>query len=193
MKIGILGGTFDPIHWGHLFMAEEARVAVDLDMVYFAPVKVPPHKSIALARANDRLTMIELSIADNPKFAIGLWDYESHGPAYTYQSVKKLKEMFFDDELFFIVGGDSLRDFGTWKNPEEIIKYCKVIGLKRPGADFQQSDFIRQNKERFIIVDSPQIEISSTGIREKIKNGQEARYYLHPAAYDYIKAVGLYR
>lgn len=193
MKIGILGGTFDPVHWGHLFLAEVAREAVNLDIVYFLPAKIPPHKKKAHAMAEDRLAMLEMAIAENPHFAIAFWDLNRETPAYTYQTINEIKKCFPEDELYFIVGGDSLRDFGTWVNPEEIIKHCQIVGLNRPGVDFSESEFIKKHQDSFIIVDCPPIGISSTDIRQRIASGLDVRYYLHPAVYDYISLFKLYK
>lgn len=192
MKIGILGGTFDPVHWGHLFMAEVAREKVGLDCVYFAPANIPPHKKQATATAKDRLAMLELSLAENPFFKIGLWDYERKTPAFTYQTMAELSRKFPDAEIYFIVGGDSLRDFSTWKKPEEIIRHCKVIGIARPEADFSHSEFIKEHVKDFILIDSPPIGISSTEIRNRLQAGLDVRYYLHPAAYEYLKLKKIY-
>lgn len=193
MKIGILGGTFDPIHWGHLFIAEVARETLKLDVVYFAPAKIPPHKKGAIANAEDRLAMIEMSIAENPRFQVALWDLERETPAYTFETMQELSTRFQDDELYFLIGGDSLRDFSTWKNPEEIIKYCKVVGLNRPGVELKDSEFIKKYQDRFIIIDCPPIGISSTDIRTRLLAGLDVRYYLHPAVYEYIKIKKLYK
>ena len=193
MKIGILGGTFDPIHWGHLFMAETAMDALELDVVYFAPVKTPPHKEEAIASPEDRLSMVELAIGENPKFQLGLSDFHREGHAYTYQSIREVSEKFGGAELYFIVGQDSIRDFHTWRKPEEIIKYCKVVGLKRPGVGEIDSQFINCHRDRFIFIDCPPIGISSTDIRQRIKEGKSVRYYLHPEVYKYIQAKKPYR
>ncbi|MDD2430524.1 MAG: nicotinate-nucleotide adenylyltransferase [Firmicutes bacterium] len=192
MRIGILGGTFDPIHWGHLFMAEIALETLKLDEVYFAPAKVPPHKKVATASPLDRLTLVELSIRENPNFKIGLWDYNHSSYAYTYESIKEVRRLFPQAELYFLVGADSIRDFHTWKNPEEIVKYCKVVGLKRPGVEYVESEFIKTHADKFILIDCPPIGISSSDIRRRIKEGKSVRYYLHPEAYKYIKTKKLY-
>ena len=198
MKIGILGGTFDPVHWGHLFLAEVAREAVNLDIVYFLPAKIPPHKKKAHAMAEDRLAMLEMAIAENPHFAIAFWDLNRETPAYTYQTINEIKKCFPEDELYFIVGGDSLRDFGTWVNPEEIIKLARIVGASRPGYDSRNllTKINRRypfTKDRISELEVPALAISSTDIRTRVKNNKSIRYLLPDEIRLFIKDNKLYQ
>ena len=144
MRVGILGGTFDPVHLGHLTLAEEARVQLNLDQVLFIPAGQPWLKEgQQLSPAKDRLQMVRLAVASNPHFRVSAAEVERSGPTYTVDTLKALKDLLdLDTELFFILGLDAMEHFSRWKEPESLLEMCQWAVVERPGhKGFNQCEF----------------------------------------------------
>ncbi len=186
MRIGILGGTFNPPHIGHLILAEEAKDKFNLDKIFFIPVYLPPHKDIPLAKPEDRLEMVRLSIKDNESFECLDIEVKRGGKSFTIDTLKELKKMYPHDHLFLIIGSDLARDFSSWKDYEEIVKIAKVLVARR-------GEPIKDNKFGFLFFDVIQIGVSSSLIRERIKKGLSIRYFIHPEVEKFIKERKLYQ
>jgi len=198
VKIGVIGGTFDPIHYGHLIIAEEARVKVGLAKVIFIPAGNPPHKlRRPYSPAHHRYKMVELAIASNPYFEISPIEINRPGPSYSVDTMAILREeMGPNVELYFIMGVDSLAGILTWHKPEELIKLCKIIAVNRPGygVDIDAlNNIIPGIKEQVIFIKAPEIGISSTEIQQRVREGLPIRYLVPPEVERYIYENKLYR
>ncbi|MET3574705.1 nicotinate-nucleotide adenylyltransferase [Bhargavaea ullalensis] len=185
-RIGILGGTFNPPHAGHLMIAEGVRDACDLDEVRFMPNAIPPHKVKAGdADAGQRLRMTELAIAGNPHFSVEKTEVETGGISYTSRTMDLLIEKEPETEFFFIIGGDSVDQLGSWFDIDGLIKKVGFIGVGRPG-----SAGITQYPVQ--MADVPQIDLSSTEIRRRLSEGRTVRYLLPDPVISFIRKEGLY-
>jgi len=190
MKIGLLGGTFDPIHVGHLIIAEWIRESWGLKKIIFVPAALPPHKkNVKMTDKKDRLEMVKLSIRDNPKFEISDIEINEENVSFTVDTLKEFSKG--DDEIYFIIGGDSLKEFPTWKDPDEIIRLSNIVVARRPNHEDNGKKIIYSDK--VIFSDSPEISISSTQIRERVKEGKSIKYLVHPAVEEYILKKGFYK
>ncbi len=198
-RVGIMGGTFDPIHMGHLILAQLAYEQLHLDKVLFIPSGRPPHKpNRSGASDSDRVEMTRMAIADNPAFELDLMEMDSKTPTYTYLTLKKLCEENPDTEYYFILGEDSLINFLTWAKPEEIVKYCHIVCGVRPGLTDEDMDAIIEEKRSvtggdYITIESPPIGISSCDIRRKVREGESIRYYVPAGIAEYIETKDIYR
>ncbi|MBZ0286999.1 MAG: nicotinate-nucleotide adenylyltransferase [Anaerolineae bacterium] len=195
-RIGILGGTFDPPHIGHLILAEYARVALDFERLLFVPAADPPHKreenKVAIEH---RLAMLERAIAGNEHFIISRTDIDRTGPHYSVDMVRLIGEAHPDAELYFVMGGDSLRDLPTWYHPAELIRLCKLAVMRRPEETIQpdmHEKILPGLAERVVMIDAPLVGISSTMIVERISRGQSVRYLVPDTVLDYILECRLY-
>lgn len=194
MKVGLFGGTFDPIHVAHLILAEWVREGMALDRVLFVPAAVPPHKrQRALSSAWQRLAMVQLATADWPLFSVSDLEIRRGGVSYTVDTVREVRELFglARNELFLIIGSDSLQEITTWRDPEEIFAACQVVVVTRPGFDpaLAPTHFAA----KAILFAAPLLEVSSSQIRERIKAGKSIRYLVPSAVERYIREHGLYR
>ncbi len=189
MRIGILGGTFNPIHLGHLVLAEEAEEKLNLDKVVFVPAYIPPHKKgEEIAEANDRLKMVELAIKGNPSFEVSTYEMGAKTTSYSVETLKEFKARYGEDtKLFFITGADSLGELFSWKELDEIFKLSQFIVANRPGYE------IANIPQQIEVVTITSLEISSTQIRRKIKEGKSIRYLVPEPVREYILARGLYK
>ncbi len=188
-RVGILGGTFDPIHYGHLLAAEQAREQGELDEVWFMPARIPPHKlGKGISSEHHRQRMIELAISDHSAFRMTDVEFRRSGPSYTYDTMQQLIQMHPDIAFSFIVGGDMIQTLRTWYRYKELVKLVPFIGLLRPGSTIDQKAF--EHIVHFVTM--PAWELSSSLIREKAKAGKSIRYMLPPAVETYIKEHGLY-
>ena len=198
MRFGILGGTFDPIHLGHLLMGEAARQKLELQRVLFVPVGDPPHKrSEAATSARHRRMMVELAIAGNPNFELCPVDLERAGPHYSIDTVRLIRAWYelAADDCFFILGGDSLQDLPTWHRPEEFIRLCRLAVIQRPGFRPDMAALTGQLpgiNERLEWVDMPLIGISASDIRARLRVGQSIRYQVPESVWKYICEHQLY-
>lgn len=197
-KLGLLGGSFDPIHVGHLIVAEILAYRLDLDHVVFLPAANPPHKPTReLAPGDVRLEMIRRSIEGAPGFSVSEVDLRRPGPSYTADSLAEIRDAVSEDtQLYFLMGMDSLRDFPGWHKPDKVAELARLGVARRPGVDVSQMDIERQVPEargRIEIVNVPLIDISSSDIRDRVRFGQPFRFQVVPAVAEYILETGLYR
>lgn len=203
MRWGILGGTFDPIHMGHLLLAEEGREILALDKVLFVPAGQPWLKAgQPLTAAVHRLRMVELATADNPHFEVLRWEVERPGPSYTGDTLERLRsESGADVDLHFILGLDALADFPLWKDPERILQLANLAIVPRPG--YRESDWdsivagIKSRypgyADRITMLALESVAISATELRRRVAVGQSIRYRTPAAVGEYIEEHGLYK
>lgn len=198
-RIGIMGGTFNPIHLGHLITAECAYIQFKLDEVLFMPAKTPPHKIIKdKVSSVDRANMVKLAIEGNPHFSFSAMELERSGVTYTVDTLCELHQMNPDCEYYFIIGADSLFDLPKWRKPEEILKYATIIVASRYGlAKEKLGEQIERLQKKFggtiLIADVPTIDISSSEIRLRQRDGKSNRYYVDEKVRYYMEERGLYR
>ncbi len=198
MKTGILGGTFDPIHKGHLAVAEEVRLRLNLDEVLFIPVGRPWRKAGSpILPAEHRVEMVRLAIADRPAFNLSTIEVDREGPSYTIDTLEELISVRGgEDELFFIVGWDSLADLPNWKAPEQIVRLCLLVAVPRPGCfppDLELlEDSIPGVSERIILLDKPEVDVSASQIRERVASGLSISGLVSESVEKYIREHGLY-
>ncbi|RJP16074.1 MAG: nicotinate-nucleotide adenylyltransferase [Candidatus Abyssobacteria bacterium SURF_5] len=190
MKIGILGGTFDPIHIGHLVIAQEALWQCELDRVLFMVTAQPPHKKAPRARAEDRYNMVELALQGITEFQPSRLEIERGGNSYTVQTLHELHRLYPAASHYWIVGGDSILEFQTWEDPEDVIRLANLIVAPRPGFDLSKVDPALRNK--IIVLDAPQVDVSSTQIRRRITEKQPVRFLLPKIVEEYIYGHRLY-
>ena len=191
-KIGLLGGTFDPIHYGHLLAAEAARDAQGLDEVWFIPTLVPPHKPQPGTDGTRRREMLEAAVSGNPAFRVEDIELLKEGTSYTIETVTELRRKHPEARFHWIVGSDMIRDLPNWRRAEELAASVVFIGLERPDQpsdDASLPEFIRARLTRAAM---PPLGISSTDIRRRIGEGRSVRYMLPDAVIDYIQRNGLY-
>lgn len=198
MRLGVFGGTFDPPHWAHLILADEARYQLRLDQVLWVLTPYPPHKSGRdISPWQQRLALVEAAIMDNPYFSISTVEIDRLPPHYAYETVRILAEKNPGSEIIYLMGGDSLGDLPEWKEPRIFLQICSELGvMHRPGENLNLINLEAilpglMRKVRF--VDAPSLDISSIDLRERIRTGRPARYYLPPAVYEAIMRQKLYQ
>jgi len=198
MKIGIMGGTFDPIHIGHLLLGEFAYEQFHLDEIWFLPNGNPPHKDNDNGiNLDERIAMVNLAIEDVPYFRISLHEAKEESHSYTYQTMSRFREKYPDNDFYFILGADSLFALERWKNFKEIFPTCTILAAMRDDKDVsdmeQQIHYLKEKYQAQIeILKSPVIDISSTIIRNRVANKMSVRYMVPDAVADYIFKKGLY-
>jgi nicotinate-nucleotide adenylyltransferase len=193
MKIGIMGGTFDPIHLGHMIAAESAREAAGLDEVWFIPTFIPPHKqNLPQASAEVRLAMVELAVADHPFFRVVDYELERGGASYTADTVQVLRQLHPELSFYYIIGADMVMYLPKWVRIEEIVESVAFIGLQRPGFEVELTQLPEELAAKVQLVEMPLIEISSTYIREKMRLRQSVRYLVCENVRIYMEANQLY-
>jgi nicotinate-nucleotide adenylyltransferase len=194
---GILGGTFDPPHIGHLILAECACDALGLDQVLFAPAAEPPHKHhLPITPVEHRVAMVSAAIANNPRFVLSDVDMQRPGPHYTADTLSLLHEAMPDTDLYFVMGGDSLHDIDSWHKPQVIIDHARLAVMRRPGAVIDLSGLesrLPGISKRVVFVDAPIIGISATNLRERLQAGHSIRYQVPDGVEQYINTHKLYR
>ncbi|BAM47216.1 nicotinate-nucleotide adenylyltransferase [Amphibacillus xylanus] len=184
-KIGLLGGTFDPPHIGHLTMAEEAYEKLNLDEVWFIPSAEPPHKEQAKVSAVDRLLMLKVALEPVNYFKINTIELERQGKSYTYDTIQALKEQYPTYQFYFIIGADMVEYLPNWYKIDQLIELVQFVGVKRP-------DYQLDTSYPVIILDTPGLDISSTMIRERLKLNRSVRYLIPERVLSLIKEKGLY-
>lgn len=188
MKIGILGGTFNPIHIGHLILAEEAREKLGLNKIIFVPAYLPPHKDNSdIALAKYRYQMIELAIEKNAYFFLSDMEIKRNGRSYTIDTLKEFKKLYPEDELYFIIGSDLLKYLDAWKDLDELIKMVKFIVATRPGYALEKIP------SHISTLPIRAVDISGFEIRRAIKENKSFRYLVPEAVFKYIIKKRLYR
>lgn len=193
-RIGVMGGTFDPIHLGHLMIAEAVWNEYRLDKILFIPSANPPHKSNVLTSAKHRFNMALLATCSNPHFEVSSIEMERQGPSYTVDTIKELKQIYGPDaELYFIIGADSIKELPTWHNIDELLTLCHFVATRRPGYEPDLKLVEEDYKDADIrVLETPELEISSTDIRRRIKKGYSIQYITTEQVQQYIRKEGLY-
>ena len=195
-KIGIMGGTFNPIHYGHLFIAEAAWKTFSLDKVIFVPAGSPPHKRNKFCGdTEDRMQMTALAIASNPHFELSLIEVNRSGFSYSVDTMELFNEQYhYDVDLYFITGADAVLDIDTWYRPERLLELCRFIAATRPGFDLQRLEKLPEHwRKRIDVMDIPGLDISSTDIRQRVQQGLPIKYLLPEAVESYIFEHNLYK
>ena len=196
-RIGVLGGTFDPIHYGHLVIAEDARAYLQLEKVLFVPAYEPPHKPRdSYSAFEHRVRMTELAIAENPHFEVSLVEAERAGPSYTVETLRMLRARLGRGvRLYFVIGMDSLANIVAWRKPAELLKLCRIVVAERAGYQVDLASLeaalpgLRNHLE---LIDTPELSISSTDLQRRVKQGLPIRYQVPPDVERYIHERGLY-
>lgn len=211
MKIGIFGGTFNPIHFAHLRIVEEIRETFALSKVIFVPAATPPHKPLAddLSFA-ERLKMVTLAVQENPFFSVSDVEGQREGKSYSIDTLRIFKEMFPGDELFFIMGSDSFAEFRSWKNYSAIFSCCNIVTITRPGTPnyllqalpvdiahefcYHESENRLSHRSGYSVysIEGTQLDISSTSIRSLIRQGKSITYLLPATVEKYIRQQRFY-
>ena len=198
-KIGILGGTFDPIHYGHLLLGEAAREQFNLDRVIFMPNNLTTYKNRKEITSGDmRYQMVKMAIADNPYFTCSRLEVDKPEGTYSYDTIKQLQVMYAGDDIYFIVGGDSIISIDTWYRAPDLLKSCTILAAVRAGDDIAaldtKSKALESNYGADVrLMNFGRIDISSTDIRERIQNGRSVRYLLPENCIEFICMKGLYK
>jgi nicotinate-nucleotide adenylyltransferase len=196
MRLGIMGGTFDPIHYGHLYVAENARLQYQLDLTLFVPNRIPAHKkAYAVSSAEHRFAMTRLAIADNPCFQPSRIELDRPGPSYTVDTLRLLRQAYPMAELFFITGLDAVIEIATWRRHEEVLQLCTFIAAPRPGLSAQTiHERLPPNAlARVALLEGHHLAISSTDIRDSVRRGLSIRYLTPDPVVEYIRHNRLYR
>ena len=195
-RLGIFGGTFDPIHFGHLLLAEEFREQLQLDRVLFLPAGQPPHKiGQPISPVQHRLAMLHLAIAGEPAFDVSYVDVQRPGPCYTAVSLGILRTQFPHDELYFLMGQDSLADLPTWHEPNRVAAQALLAVALRPGASVNLEQVLAAvpaARDRIRLIEAPLIQIAASDIRRRVAEGRSIRYHVPRVVEDYIVAQRLY-
>lgn len=197
-RIGVIGGTFDPIHYGHLAAAEEARVRMNLERVLFVVAGVPPHKlDEEVTPVEHRLAIVSLAIASNPHFEISRVDVDRPGPSYTVDTISLLRKQWGQEtEVYFIMGLDSLVELPTWHHPQRLIQLCRLLAVKRPGFETDMAELeasVPGISSRVEIIDMPEVDISSSDLQQRVRDGLPIKYQVPEEVERYIMEHGLYR
>ena len=198
MKLGVFGGTFDPVHVGHLMVAEDARVELGLDTVLFITAGEPWLKAgWPLSAAHHRVEMVRRAVLDNPGFRESSMEVDRPGPSYSVDTLEALREGLAGDvDLFLLVGLDALRELTQWHRPERIFELSTVVGIARPGAEKIDRDALDpidlQAGQDVVILDKLLVNVSSSDIRRRVSAGQSIRYLVPETVEEYISEHGLY-
>ncbi|ETT57428.1 nicotinate-nucleotide adenylyltransferase [Paenibacillus sp. FSL H8-0457] len=192
MKVGIMGGTFDPIHIGHMLAAECARDAYDLEEVWFMPSHIPPHKEDAGVTGLMRLEMTAEAVAGHPSFRTLDWEVKRGGVSYTVDTVRELRDAYPEHDFYFIIGADMVAYLPKWNRIGELAGMLTFIGLNRPGTELSVDDLPDFLQKAVVTAEMPLIEISSTIIRSRAASGSSIRYMVPDRVYDYIVRSGIY-
>ena len=198
-RIGIMGGTFDPIHVGHLILGEAAYQQFQLQKVWFLPSGNPPHKRNREGRATDeqRVEMVRRAISTNPHFSLSLIEMYEDGYSYTYRTLEQLKEQYPETEFYFIIGADSLFSFDSWREPQRIADACHLVAAVRNQIPSERLDAALQSMSRryhssFLKLDTPNLDISSAHLRKMIRNKESVKYFLPDSVIAYIQDQHIY-
>ena len=191
-----MGGTFDPIHYAHLLIAEDVRRRFKLPQIVFMPSGSPPHKKdYEVTSAEDRYIMAVLATSGNPNFAVSRMELERPGPSYTIETIRQLKARMGEGaQVSWVTGADAVLEILTWHQPDAILDEAQIIAVPRPGFDLEKLDETlgAERASKVTIIDAPLAEISSTMIRERVRAGESIRYLTPRAVIDYIEKRGLY-
>lgn len=194
-RLGIMGGTFDPIHFGHLVTAEAARHRFELEQVIFVPSGRPPHKQERrVSSADERLMMTLLATVANPNFVVSDWEVRREQLSYTYDTVRAFHQLYSDEaELFFITGADAVLEIMQWRKIDELAGLCSFIAATRPGYQLEGFDLPPKLADKLYFMEVPALAISSSDIRRRVQCGEPIKYLLPETVEMYIIKHGLYR
>jgi len=195
-RLGVMGGTFNPIHTGHMVAADEARATFALDEVVFVPAGRPWQKAGEdVAPAEDRYLMTVIATSSHPAFTVSRIELDRDGPTYTIDTLRALREQRPNDELFFITGADAVLQILTWKDPESILADARFIAATRPGYDLErlEKELPHGLEDRVSIMEIPALAISSTDVRRRVREGRPIRYLVPEGVAAYIDKQRLYR
>ncbi len=198
MRVGIFGGTFDPVHLGHLILAEQARDQSRLDQVWFVPAPRPPQKDgQAITRFEVRVEMLTLAIAGHAAFRVEEIEKERTGPSYTVDTLRELHRRHPDKQFFLILGGDALADLPLWRDPVGILAQAGLLVMARPGTTLLSAEQLRQRLGTDIplsleVLHTPAIDIASRDLRQRVRQGRTIRYLVPSAVEAYIREKQLY-
>lgn len=195
-KIGLFGGTFDPIHFGHIALARHVLDTCSLDKIIFIPAGIPPHKiENVVTEKKHRFSMVQAAIAKDAQFCISDYELQNEEPNYSYRTIAHFKKLYPEDTVFFIVGGDSFRDFPKWKNYETLISLCTFIVVSRPEILPEQYKSVYQGLKKppkVCYINDFSYGISSTEIRNRVAEGKDISSLVPPFVEQYIKNHNLY-
>jgi nicotinate-nucleotide adenylyltransferase len=192
-RVGVMGGTFDPIHHGHLVAASEVQAWFDLDEVVFVPTGAPWQKADRdVTPAEDRYLMTVIATASNPRFTVSRVDIDRAGTTYTIDTLRDLKALLPDAELYFITGADALADIFTWRDAEDLFELARFVGCTRPGYAMDESTIASIPADRVTMVEIPALAISSTDCRDRTRRGEPVWYLVPDGVVQYIAKHDLY-
>jgi nicotinate-nucleotide adenylyltransferase len=198
MRIGILGGTFDPVHYGHLLMAETCREQLQLTEVRLMPAGSPPHKpDRKITDGHARADMLALAVSGYPELIVDRRELRRTGPSYTVDTLRELREQFSDAEVFLLIGADSLKDLATWREPDEILKLATVVAVNRPGqpelTQQQSVDWVgTEFASKIQLLSMPGTDLSATELRQRIHEGKQLRFMTPKAVEAFIHQHNIY-
>ena len=197
MKVGIFGGTFDPVHQGHMVIAEQVMDELDLSRVVFVPGGIPPHKDASSVRASaeDRFDMVEAAVAGNERFSVDRVEVDAGRPMHSVETVEILKEREAGNDWYFITGADEVSNLLAWKEPDRLLEEVVMVAATRPGYDLSKLHHLEaglRNFDRIFPVECTRVDISATGIRRRILQGKSVRYLVPEGVYEIIRDRGLY-
>jgi nicotinate-nucleotide adenylyltransferase len=197
VKVGVFGGTFDPIHQGHMVIAEQVMDEVNLSRVVFVPGGIPPHKEASSVRASaeDRFDMVEAAVAGNGRFSVDRVEVDAGRPMHTVETVGILKQREAANDWYFITGADEVSNLLTWKDPDRLLEEVVMVAATRPGYDLSKLYHLEaglRNFDRIFPIECTRVDISATGIRRRILQGKSVRYLVPEGVYEIIRDRGLY-
>jgi nicotinate-nucleotide adenylyltransferase len=197
VKVGIFGGTFDPVHQGHMVIAEQVMGELGLSRVLFVPGGIPPHKEATSVRASaeDRFDMVEAAVAGNERFAVDRVEVDAGRPMHSVETVQIFKERSPDDEWYFISGADEVANLLAWKDPDRLLEEVVMVAATRPGFDLSKLGHLEaglRNFDRIFPVECTRVDISATGIRRRMLQGKSVRYLVPEGVYRIISDRRLY-
>jgi nicotinate-nucleotide adenylyltransferase len=197
-KVGIMGGSFDPIHLGHLVVANEVLNIHNLDEIIFVPTGNPPHKDGLKADSFHRLVMVNMAVLSNDKFQVSDFEINNIQKSYTINTLREFHKLYKNTEFYFITGTDAVIDLPNWYEPEEILKYCTFIAVSRPGISIDEvhnkiNEIQKKYGGNIELLQVPMLQISSTDIRRRFKMGISAKYLLPETVEQYIIKNNLYQ
>jgi nicotinate-nucleotide adenylyltransferase len=197
VRIGIFGGTFDPVHQGHMIIAEQVMAELGLDRMMFVPGGIPPHKEASSVRAaaEDRFAMVEAAVAGNERFSADRVEVDAGRPMHSVETVDILKRRSPEHEWFFVTGADEVSNLLSWREPDRLLEEVVMVAATRPGYDLSKLDHLEvglRNFDRIFPVECTRVDISATGIRRRMLQGKSIRYLVPDAAREIIIARRLY-
>jgi len=196
MRLGLFGGTFDPIHLGHLILAEQCRESCGLDQVWFVVAGEPPHKPVGRTAVAHRLEMVRIAVAGHPTFTVSDMETRRPGPHYSVETLESVRRDSPGEELFFLIGADSLAELVSWREPARIAQLATIVVVNRPGIEEVDGANLPEfgpGSHPLLSVTIPPIGIASTDLRQRLAQRRSIRYQVPRGVEAYIEAQGLYR